>query len=88
LKTAATEFAEMIGMIQRTVNNGIEDYNLLMEGNKRLLAEHDEFLYCYKDLNVELGEVRSDAKKRTAALVLKVKSAEAHNINVATADKK
>jgi hypothetical protein len=64
------------------VNTGIEDYNLLMDGNKSLLAERDEFYYYCKDLSAELAEAHYDAEKRTATLELKVKSIEAHIIDV------
>jgi hypothetical protein len=43
---------------------GVEDYALLMESNKSLLAEHD------------------DAKKKVADLVVRVKSTEAHSVDV------
>jgi hypothetical protein len=88
LKTTAAESAKMIGTLQQAVDNGIEDYNLLMEGNKNLLAEHDEFCYCCEDLNDELAELCLDAKKRTATLELKVKSTEAHNFDVAATGEK
>jgi hypothetical protein len=32
-------------LLQRAVENGIEDYDLLLEGNKSLLAERDDFRY-------------------------------------------
>jgi hypothetical protein len=36
------------------VDNEIKDYNLLMEGNKSLLAECNDFQYRCQDLQVEL----------------------------------
>jgi hypothetical protein len=54
------------------VDNGVKDYNLLMEGNKSLLAECNDFHYRCKDLKAELAEVRFDAKKRTANMEAKV----------------
>jgi hypothetical protein len=32
-------------LLQRAMENGIEDYDLLLEGNKSLLAERDDFRY-------------------------------------------
>jgi hypothetical protein len=71
--------------LQRAVDNGIEDYDLLLEGNKSLLAERDDFCFHCEDLQVELAKVRSDAKKQIDDLKVKVESAEAHNIEVAAA---
>jgi hypothetical protein len=74
--------------LQRAVNNGIEDYDLLMEGSKSLLAERDDFHCHCEDLQVELAEVHSDAKKQIADLEARVKSAEAHSVDVAATGKK
>jgi hypothetical protein len=40
--------------MQCAVDIGIKDYNLLMEGNKSLLAECNDFQYRCQDLQVEL----------------------------------
>jgi hypothetical protein len=69
--------------LQHVVDNGIEDYDMMLEGNKSLLAECDDFRFCCEDLQVELAEVHSDAKKQIADLEAKVESAEAHSVNVA-----
>jgi hypothetical protein len=66
------------------VDNGIEDYNLLMEGNKNLLAEHNDFCHRCEDLKVELAGVRSEAKKKIMDLEARAKSVEVHNVDVAT----
>jgi hypothetical protein len=58
----------MFAMLQRPVDAGIEDYDLLMEGNKSLLVERDEFHYRCEDLKVELVRDRSDAKKNITSL--------------------
>jgi hypothetical protein len=50
--------------LQRAMDNGIEDYDLLLGGNKILLAECDDFRYRCEDLLAELAEVRSGAKKQ------------------------
>jgi hypothetical protein len=76
------------GALQRAVDGGIEDYDLLLEGNKSLLDVHNDLQYCCEDLHVELAEVHSNAKKRIADLEAKVKTAEAHNIDIATVGKK
>jgi hypothetical protein len=72
-------------MLQCTVDNGIKDYNLLMVGNASLLAERNDFRYPCEDSEKELAGGRSNAKKRITDLEAKVKSAEAHGIDVATA---
>jgi hypothetical protein len=71
--------------LQRDVDNGIEGYDLLLEGNKSLLAERDDFCYCCEDLQVELAVVRSDAKKKIADLEVKVESVEARSVDVVAA---
>jgi hypothetical protein len=70
------------------VDNGIKDYDLLLEGNKSLLAECDDFRYHCEDLQVEFAEVRSHAKKQIADLELKVESVEFHSVDVAAAGKR
>jgi hypothetical protein len=65
LKATAAESAGTISTLQRAVDIGVEDYTLLMEGNKNLLPECD------------------DAKKEVADLEMRVKSAEAHSVDVA-----
>jgi hypothetical protein len=69
-------------MQQRAVENCNEDYDLLLERNKSLLDEHDDFCYQCEDLRAKLLEVRSKAKKHIADLEVKVKFAEAHSANV------
>jgi hypothetical protein len=71
--------------LQCAVDNGIEDYDMLLEGNKSLLAEHDDIRFYCEDLQAELAEVCSDAKKQIADLEAKVESAETDSINVAAA---
>jgi SMC interacting uncharacterized protein involved in chromosome segregation len=74
--------------MQRAVDNGIEDYNLLMVGNESLLAERNDFRYRCEELEKKLTEVHSDSKKRIADLEAKVKSAEARSVDVATTGEK
>jgi hypothetical protein len=88
LKGTTTESTEMISTLQHTVDNEIKDYNLLMEGNKSLLAERNDFHYYCEDLKVELAEVRSNTKKRIADLEVRVKSAEAYSVDVAVVGEK
>jgi hypothetical protein len=61
LKATIAKSVKMIGTLQRAVDNGVEDYNLLLEGNKILLAERNDFRYRCEDLKAELAEVHSDA---------------------------
>jgi hypothetical protein len=88
LKVATAESAKMIGTLQRVVDNGVDDYNLLLEGNKSLLAESNDFHYHCKDLKAELVEARSNAQWRTADLEARVRAAEAHNVDVAAIGEK
>jgi hypothetical protein len=74
--------------LQRAVENGIEDYDLLLEGNKSLLAQCDDFRYHCDDLRAELVEVRSGSKEQIADLEAKVEFAEAHSTDVAAAGEK
>jgi hypothetical protein len=67
---------------------GIEDYNLLMLGNESLLAECNELCYHTEDLDSELAKVRTDAAEDIAALGAKLKSTEAHNMDIAAAGEK
>jgi hypothetical protein len=46
LKDDAAESTEAISTLQGTVNAGIEDYELQLDGNKSLLAERNDFCYC------------------------------------------
>jgi hypothetical protein len=84
-KATIVESTDMISVLQRVVGNGVEDYNPLMEGNKSLLAECNDFHHHCEDLKVELVGVRSDAKKRIADLETRVMSGEAHSVDVAAA---
>jgi hypothetical protein len=83
LKATIAESTETIGTLQRAVNNEVEDYNLLLEGNKSLVAECNDFHYRCEDLKGEVAEVFSDAEKRTINLEAWVKAAE-----VATGEKR
>jgi peptidoglycan hydrolase CwlO-like protein len=83
-----TELEEDKSTLQCAMDNGVEDYNLLLMGNHSLLAECNDFKYHCENLEKELAEVRSDIKKRITDLEVKVKSAKAHIIHVAAADKK
>jgi hypothetical protein len=74
--------------VQHTVENGNEDYDLLLEGNKSLLAERNNFHYRCEDLRAELMEVRSSTEKQITDLEAEVKSAEAHSTDVAGAGEK
>jgi hypothetical protein len=65
------------------VDNGIEDFNLLMADNSSLLAERNDFHYHCEDLEKERVELRSEAWKRITDLEARVKSAKAHSIDVA-----
>jgi hypothetical protein len=69
--------------LQQAMDNGVNDYNLLLVGNKSLLAECNDFHYHCEYLKVELAEARSDAQKKAVDLEVRVRAAEAHSIDVA-----
>jgi hypothetical protein len=85
LRKCIAELKAEKNTLQHTVDNGIEDYDLLLEGNKSFLAERDNLRFRCEDLQAELAEVRSDTKKQIADLEVKVKSAKAHSVDVAAA---
>jgi BMFP domain-containing protein YqiC len=88
LKAATAESYETIDMLQRSVYAGIEDYNLLQEGNKSLLTEHNELHYHPEGLESVLAKVRSSAAEDIAALEARIRSAEAHSVDVAATSEK
>jgi hypothetical protein len=60
-------------MLQRSLDAGVEDYELLMEGNKSLLVASDTLRDHDADLEPELAEARARAAKDIAALEAKVR---------------
>jgi hypothetical protein len=82
------EEAELIAKLQRSLDNGVEDYNLLMVGNESLLAECNDLLPHAEDLESELGKVRATATADVAELDTKILSAKAHSVDVAAASEK
>jgi hypothetical protein len=75
-------------VLQRAVNHGIEDYSLMVMGNKKLASERDKLKHRCEGLEAELLEARSDTQKRIDDLGARVRSAEAHSIDVAADDEK
>jgi hypothetical protein len=65
-------------MLQCALDHSIEDYNLLVIGNKSLLFEHNELKCRCVDLQAALAKACSNAKKRVDDLKSKVKTAKAH----------
>jgi hypothetical protein len=88
LRQRIAELKAEKNMLQRAVDNGIEDYYLLLDGNKSLLAEHDDLHFRCENLHAELVEVRSDAKKQIVDLEVKVEFVEAHSVDVPAADER
>jgi hypothetical protein len=88
LKASAVESAETIDMLLNSVYSGIEDYDLLQEGNKSLLAECDEMRYHCEDLESALVRVCSSAVKDIAALESRIRSVVAYSMEVAATCKK
>jgi hypothetical protein len=88
LHRRVTELEKVKDVLQCAIDHGIEDYDLLVTGNKNLSSERDELKSRCEGLQAELAEVHSDAEKRVAILEAKVRSVEAHNIVVASASEK
>jgi cell division protein FtsB len=82
LTTVAAQSSETIPKMLRSLDSGVEDYNLLMAGNERLLAERNDLCHHTEDLESELAKVRAAATADVAALEVKVTSAEAHSVDV------
>jgi hypothetical protein len=72
LTTVVAESSEIIAKLQRSLDNGVEDYNLLMVGNESLLAECNDLLPHAEDLESELGKVRATATADVAVLDTKI----------------
>jgi hypothetical protein len=68
------ELEEDKNTLQRTMDHSVEDYNLLVMGNRSLWSERNELKSHCEDLQATLVEAHSDAKKRVADLEVKVKS--------------
>jgi hypothetical protein len=74
--------------LHHALDNGIEDHDLLLEGNKSLLVAHGDFCYCCENLQADLVEVLSTAKKQIVDLEVKIESAKAHSTDVAATGEK
>jgi BMFP domain-containing protein YqiC len=85
LATATTKCSETIAQLQRSLANGVEDYNLLMAGNDSLLVEHNDLRNCTKDLESDLAKVSTATAEDVAALKMKIEYVEAHIVDVTTA---
>jgi hypothetical protein len=88
LRRCVTKLEKDKDVLQRTADHGIKDYHLLVTSNKNLMSERDELKSHYEGLQAELARAHSDAEKRVAILEAKVRSAEAHNIDVVSAGEK
>jgi replicative DNA helicase len=85
LKATATKIqgsvdssAETIATLQQSMVAMIEDYDMLMEGNKSLLAERNALHECSKDLVSELTKAHASATEDIVALEARVRSAKAN----------
>jgi hypothetical protein len=70
------------------LDNGVEDYNLLMAGNESMLAESNNLSHCTEDLEFELAKVCAATAADVAALETKIESVESHNVDVTAAGEK
>jgi hypothetical protein len=67
---------------------GIEDYDLLMEGNKSLLVERNALRERSEYLESKLMKAHASTVEDIAALGVRIKFAKAHTIEVAGAGEK
>jgi hypothetical protein len=67
---------------------GIEDYDLLMEGNKSLLLECNALCEHFEDMESELTKAHASAAENNAAMEARIKSVEAHTMDEAAAGEK
>jgi hypothetical protein len=65
-----------------------EEYEVLQLGNVSLLVEHNDICYWCEDMEAWLAKVRSDFAVSIASLEAKIKSANAHIVDVAATGKK
>jgi hypothetical protein len=70
-------------MLECSLLRSVEDYNLSMVGKESLLAERNKLHYRTEDLEAEPAKARADAVENIAALEAKLKSVEAHSVDVA-----
>jgi SMC interacting uncharacterized protein involved in chromosome segregation len=88
LHNRVTELEKDKNALQRVVDLVIEDYNLVVTGNKKLASECDKLKHRCEGLKAELSEARSDAHKRIDNLEPRVRSVKACSVDVATDSKK
>jgi hypothetical protein len=71
--------------MQRSLDNGVEDYNLLMAGNESKLAECNDLRHHTEDVESELAKVCAATAMDVATLETKIVSTEAHSMDLAAA---
>jgi hypothetical protein len=74
--------------MKATVTESAEECDVLQLGNVSLLAEHNDFWDRCQDLEAGLVKARFDSVASITSLETKIKSAEAHAMDVAAANKK
>jgi hypothetical protein len=50
--------------MQLAVHHGIEDYNLMVTGNKKLASKCDKLKHQCEGLQAQLSEARSNTKRK------------------------
>jgi hypothetical protein len=78
LRRRIVDLEEDKNALQCAVDHGIEDYNLLVIGNKSLLSERNDLKCRCEEVHAALAEAHSDAKKRVAELEARLKDGKAH----------
>jgi hypothetical protein len=79
---------ETIITLRCSVASGLEDYYLMMEGNKSLLAERYSLHESSEDLESKLTKARASSVEKNAALEIRIRSAEANAMGVVATDEK
>jgi chromosome segregation ATPase len=88
LQKSIDSSAEDVTLMRWSLEAGIEDYDLLLEGNNSLLTECTTLRDHAADLESELAEARANATKDIATLETRVQSAKAHVVDIAAAGEK
>jgi uncharacterized protein involved in exopolysaccharide biosynthesis len=67
LQGSVDSSVETVATLQRSMASGLEDYDLVMEGNKSLLAERNTLHECSEDIESELMKAHASASENIAA---------------------
>jgi hypothetical protein len=86
LQRSVDSSAEDVASLQHSLEAGIDDYDLLLEGHKSLLAECNTLCDHPADLESALEDAKAITAKDIAALEARVISTESHVVDEAVAE--